>query len=91
MTACDRKMGDGVTPCPDPARYTMGFTFEAVGGSPPVVDKSGLKVCEYHRKYANVSDLVDARMLEQIQEMLRASHLAPADPASLKLRFEALA
>jgi hypothetical protein len=81
---CGRLNGDG-SPCAVPARYKVGFTFEAVGGSKPVEATSMLGLCEAHAKAAKVSDLVDDRVVRNIQDMLRAAHLAPADPSTFKL------
>lgn len=78
---CDRK------DCEQPAKYRIGFTFEAVGGSKPVEAVTGVKVCQEHRDAARVEDILTPEGLQNIQDMLKAARLAPADPSSFKLRF----
>jgi hypothetical protein len=81
---CSRLNGDGSS-CVDPPRYKVGFTFEAIGGSKPVEAMSMLGLCESHAAVAKVSDLVDDRVVRNVQDMLRAARLAPADPSTFKL------
>ena len=79
---CDRK------DCDQPGLYRIGFTFQAVGGSPPGRAMTGVKVCRQHRDEATFEGLFPPETVTKIQEGLSAIGKAPADPKSFKLVFE---
>ncbi len=82
MTAVCARKG-----CDKAGIWRIGFTFEAVGGSPPAQAMSGVKVCQQHREEATFEGLFTPEAVEGIQDGLRAIGRAPADPKSFKLVF----
>lgn len=78
---CDRKG------CDKPGIWRIGFTFEAVGGSPPAQGTTGVKVCQEHRDEATWEGLFTPDAIAGIQAGLAKIGKAPADPKSFKLVF----
>lgn len=78
---CDRK------DCERTGAWMVGFTFEAVGGSVPVEVTTSLRLCRPCRDKTRLTDVLTEAGVQSIQDMLKAARLAPADPASFRLRF----